>query len=504
MKKYVYFSLVIILISADIIFAQCPNIHELLDNGYHFTADSVTPVRGPNQDEVAFYNSTEPFLLKIDNYPPMRSWLIPICGGINYLSFDTESDPFKANGPVPYIVSNSGWHNVTTYYASDSAHSFQVRPPSDIRVGPPPDFILTSEGRVHLIAWDSVLKDYPTDSLIRQNTIVSYPVLGVQLSGPSNMEYGNIATVTANVTGGEGGYRFLWQWRKLPNGNWNNITKVPDYQWIITNVYCYFYKGCFKLDIPMPEDSIEVKVTIQSYSTPKSIEGEPDEVITSNTLTIKSLPTKYKIANEIYGDKTKGFLVLDNITSRLLPSDTSVTLAPLSSHALRTNELPFFYNWNGYGGHVKQIYWNGLNNPNSLAHTFIVDYDTPKEFIAHFEETKPVTVWNNFDGYDIAADSIKLRDPWYYYQKNGNWLKSEDWQACRPSPMALDNSTAQSYGGVFLNTTTAPSWEPPYYSLANRQNDTAVINRGNYSTKHRLYFLGWAAAAEDAEIRYPS
>jgi hypothetical protein len=152
------FSLAIVFIAelSIEIFAQspCPNYVDLLDKGW------AAPIHDPhypqqaNRDEFATVNP-EPFILKVNDYPPVQSFpIIPHsgCSGSTfyYFSFDTDDDYL----PINYKVVRNEESSVKTWKIDQNGGylggwQMTVVPPDVQQVGSPPDFVMKYDGTRH-------------------------------------------------------------------------------------------------------------------------------------------------------------------------------------------------------------------------------------------------------------------------------------------------------------------------------------------------------------------
>jgi hypothetical protein len=118
---YNVFSFAIVFIAAftieTVAQSPCPNYSDLLDKGWATPPppnDPHIPVKA-NRDEFATVNS-EPFILKVNDYPPVKSFpIVPYsgCSGSTfyYFSFDTDGE----NLPINHWVTQNENNSVKTY-----------------------------------------------------------------------------------------------------------------------------------------------------------------------------------------------------------------------------------------------------------------------------------------------------------------------------------------------------------------------------------------------------
>lgn len=148
--------------------SPCPNYVDLLYKSW------AAPVHDPhypqqaNRDEFATVSS-EPFILKVNDYPPVKSFpIIPHsgCSGSTfyYFSFDTDDDYLPINHKVVRNENNT----VKTYKLDQnnnyvSGYNLIVRPPTDIQIGTVPDFVMKYDGTMHDVAWN--INIYPSTAV---------------------------------------------------------------------------------------------------------------------------------------------------------------------------------------------------------------------------------------------------------------------------------------------------------------------------------------------------
>ena len=139
----------------------CPTFVDLLDKGWtHIPGqDPHTPTTS-NKDEFGTVDS-EPFIIKVNDYPPVKSFpIIPFfgCSGSTfyYFSFDTDNDYLPINYKMPRNQPNF----VKTYKVDQngtytSGYSVVVIPPDGPNVGNTvPDFVMKYDGTLHDVAWN--------------------------------------------------------------------------------------------------------------------------------------------------------------------------------------------------------------------------------------------------------------------------------------------------------------------------------------------------------------
>ncbi len=124
-KNFIYViccAILLLLTSNNAAQSPCPNYSDLLDKGW------AAPIHDPhypqqaNRDEFATFNP-EPFIIKVNDYPPVKSFpIIPYsgCSGntFYYFSFDTDDDYLPINFKMPrnqpnvvktYKIDGNGW-----------------------------------------------------------------------------------------------------------------------------------------------------------------------------------------------------------------------------------------------------------------------------------------------------------------------------------------------------------------------------------------------------------
>ncbi len=137
----------------------CPSYSDVLDKGWAPSIGYPHIPQRANRDEFGVVEF-EPFILKINDYPPVKSFQITPnsgCGGeYFYFSFDTDGD----NLPINHWVVQNVPNPVKTYMIDQngnyfSGYSMVVTPPTSSQIGNgPPDFVMKYDGTMHDVAWD--------------------------------------------------------------------------------------------------------------------------------------------------------------------------------------------------------------------------------------------------------------------------------------------------------------------------------------------------------------
>lgn len=210
--------------------------------------------------------------------------------------------------------------------------------------------------------------------------------------------------------------------------------------------------------------------------------------------------------NSINGSLNSGSLILNNDLENPLPSGTIETFELLDDVDIRTAELPFIVNWNGSGTTQKHNYWDlgGTNLQYTLHNEYQVTSSTPALQKSTFLSTTSVTIRNLLEWNVIAGGLVELKDPWFYFETNGNWVQSNEFIPYS-SPLEIQNNTINSYGGVFLNQSGPPLWNPTYYKVkASQTQDITLYNTGNPSGRsHKFYFRDWNYDPNKISIQTP-
>ncbi len=190
-------------------------------------------------------------------------------------------------------------------------------------------------------------------------------------------------------------------------------------------------------------------------------------------------------SNESYGD-----LVLNNDYQNPFPSGT--TKHPVwGLNTVRTDELPFDYNWNQSGTTQKHLYWSqtGVADNYVLNNDFQAILSIPVTMKATFDATAQVNVVNNIEGMIIGSGDVKFVDPFYYYEDNHIWHQDNE-SKTYSSPFTTSNNSENSYGGVFLDQDFNVPGQP-YYSVQAISPQPIVL--GSTIGTRNFYFQNWSA-----------
>lgn len=462
------------------IFAQCPDVHQICTDGWSYSSNpDHTPGPNGNWDEFGVIDIA-PFLVKVGYYPPIRSFPRVYYGCnpdlIYYMSFD-----YNDNSPIPYNVTPNDWHEINIFHLDATGYSTWVLPPSAEDVGSPPDWVMNYNTSEYDLSWDPI--EYPEwewNDFVTNSTPTLFDFHGT-LEGPLESIIGDQATYYANIYGGGGDYKFTWEFSGDQGATWNFIKKDDHAaDWIYfdgnTNDPYYFYENEYKYTLTMPINQIELRCIVFDYYTQGTIE-------LSKTI---SPALEISFINEIENNTEYGELILDEDKLNPIPSSTT-KLIPYSSefHTIRTDELPFIYNYNNTNQAEKHQFWDFTPPQFLLNHQFQVDQDIPIEMRSKFNETSPANIKNLLEGVAISGGQVQLNDPWFYYKdQNDNWFQSDIFKSYN-SPFYIFNTTINTYGGVFLDQFIEEG--NPYYSVKVDLEQTIPINGVN----HKFYFMNW-------------
>lgn len=226
--------------------SPCPNFGDLLDKGWgHAGEDPHTPRRG-NMDEFAA-TDPEPFILKVNDYPPVKSFpIIPYSGcsedTFYYFSFDTDDNYFPINFKMPRNQENT----VKTYKVDQnggylSGWQMTVEPPDVQQVGSPPDFAMKFDGTRHDAAWNP--STYSWDNVVYDISGYTPQSLTVNIKGVDQLDYNSSSEFIADINGGGGNYLITWSVKDLPGGSWTIVKEnsVPqNYYNLYGNTYIFY------------------------------------------------------------------------------------------------------------------------------------------------------------------------------------------------------------------------------------------------------------------------
>jgi hypothetical protein len=181
-----------------------------------------------------------------------------------------------------------------------------------------------------------------------------------------------------------------------------------------------------------------------------------------------------------------GHLLLDN-TSPVIPSGNTKILSTGNSHTVKTLNERFVSDF------VKHKGWNNSTlNYLLINENFNVPVSGNPDQISDYDKIYYATIRNVID--DISFNDqlpVWFNDPWFVKDENNN--QSGMGNFITPPPPSPYNPTGkynQSTGGVFLNQSGPPLWNPPYYSVKVSQavQDIYLPQTGRY---HNFYFQGW-------------
>ncbi len=247
----------------------------------------------------------------------------------------------------------------------------------------------------------------------------------------------------------------------------------------------------FTLGIKEAGSSIVPNWRISELGVNKYYSNRPSINLTINYTT----PNQFFTFKNLIGTSNNyGKLVLNENTSSLLNSDTTIFVPWQADNYIRTNELPFIYNWNQTGTVRKAKYWDilGSNYDYNLSHQFNSYANTVHIMGNAFDFTVPVSIDNNFESFGNGG-KMNFKDPWFYYNtENTHWYQSNEFKDYT-TPYVFANNLASSYGGVFLDQTPDPN-DPnkPYYSVkADATQDITLTQTGR---THKFYFQNWSGS----------
>jgi len=475
------------------IFAQdpCPNYSDVLDNGWAAPLHEPHDPQRANRDEfgtVAF----EPFLIKVNNYPPVESFPCIVesgpCEGTDYFyfSFDTDDDYSPINFKMPKNQPNI----VKTYRIDEngnylSGYEVTVVPPDRPDIGSgAPDFVMKYDGTMHDVAWD--LDNHPWENVVTNVETYIPPYFSVSLDGVNSLNYDEQSEFIADINGGGGRYRIKWSVRDLAGGDWIPIKEndVPQtYYHIYGNVY-YFYDDEYKLNFTMPDNDIVLKVEIFD------VDYSPLWILATKVVYVN--PEAVTFINHIETSENYGSLILNENHSDPISSGDTRSLAYQNDYSIRTNELPFLVDWNSTGKTEKHINWI-FNNPtippvHLLNYDFTLQASTERTMKSTFLSTGQAVIKTFVDGVELSGLDLKFNDPWFYYKDGSdNWYQSDEFIPY-PSPLELYNNSLTSYGGTFLNQ--RPEVEGIYYSVQSPLVQT--VNLGGTIGTRTFYFQNWS------------
>jgi len=484
------YALIFIAVLITEIFAQspCPNYGDLLNKGWAALPGVHDPEEG-NYDEFAA-TDPEPFILKVNDYPPVKSFpIIPLsgCSGntFYYFSFDTDADFFPINFNMTWQQDNV----VKTYKIDQNGNytsgcSVIVSPPSGEDVGnAAPDFVMKYNGTMHDVAWNVYL--YPWESFVSEPVTYNPQSLTVEMNGIDALNFNEISEFIADINGGGGNYLIIWSVRNLPNGNWAVVKEnsAPEnYYYIYGNTYI-FYDDEYKFNLTMPDNDIELKVEIYDNITTSEYTFAT-KVVTVN-------PEAVTFINHIETTENYGSLILNENHSDPISSGDSRNLIFGNYYTIRTNELPFVVDWNSTGKTEKHNRWVFEFPPdaNELNHSFLLDANTPLEMRSRFLTTEPASIKTLVDEVELSGLDLKFNDPWFYYedQETNNWYQTDIFKTYT-SPLEMYNNSPASYGGIFLNQEVSP--DEPYYSIQSLLTQTKNLG-GSIGTR-TFYFQNWS------------
>ena len=153
------------------------------------------------------------------------------------------------------------------------------------------------------------------------------------------------------------------------------------------------------------------------YGYDGSSTNSPSIGITFNYTT----PTQnYTFFNKFENTENYGNLVFNNDYQNPFPSGTTKHPSWRSSNTIRTDELPFDYNWDQSGTTQKHLYWSqtGVADNYVLNNDFQATSTIPVTMKATFDATAQVNVVNNIEGMISDSGDVIFVDPFYYYEDN--------------------------------------------------------------------------------------
>ena len=484
------FSFAIIFIAAlgtlTIAQSPCPNYNDLLDKGWAaLLSDPHNPLQA-NHDEFGTVDS-EPFIIKVNDYPPVKSFPIIPHGECSsntfyYFSFDTDYDYL----PINIRVGQNEENLVKTYKVNQggtyvSGCSLIVTPPTEAQVGTNPDFVMNYDGTMHDVKWDPP-SIYPWENIV-QNVVSYIPQgLSVVMNGVDNLNYNSSAEFIADIDGGGGNYLIVWSIKNLPGGDWVEIKGnyiQQNYYNIYGNAYI-FYDDEYKYNLTMPDNDIELKVEIYDYVT-------SDYVFATKVVTVN--PEAVTFINHIETSENYGELILNENHSDPISSGNNRDLIFGNNYTIRTNELPFLVDWNSTGKTEKQYLWE-LTSPTlyKLNRDFTFEGTTEQTMKSRFQSTEAAAIKTLIDGVELSGLNLKFNDPWFYYKDvNNNWYQSDVFLPYT-SPLEMYNNSPTSYGGIFLNQLVQ---DGIFYSV--QAPLTQTVNLGGSIGTRTFYFQNWSA-----------
>ncbi|MCC7093782.1 MAG: hypothetical protein IT277_06265, partial [Ignavibacteriaceae bacterium] len=493
-----HYAIIIIAAYTIVTFAQnpCPTCNDLLDKGWgNAGEDPHTPIQG-NMDEFAA-TDPEPFILKVNEYPPVKSFPINPsaeneysgCSDetFYYFSFDTDDNYLPINFKMPRNLESS----VKTYKVDQNGnylngYEVTVYPPDVVQPGNwSPDFVMKYDGSMHDVAWIPPSL-YPWGNIV--TSVVTYipQSLIVSLNGVNSLNYNEQSEFIADINGGGGNYRITWSIRNFPSGNWQQVKQNLPHE-TYYNIYGHsyiFYDDEYKFNLTMPDNDIELKVVVIDNDTYEYVFAT--KVITVN-------PEEVTFINHIETSENYGELIINENHSDPISSGDNRDLIFGNNYTIRTDELPFLVDWNPSGKTEKHHRWvfELLQDPAyELNHSFLMQATTPLEMKSTFQSTEPASIKTFVDGIEFSGLDINFNDPWYYY-KDGeeNWFQSDVFNSY-PSPVEMYNNSSTSYGGIFLNLEVSP--DNPYYSVQSPLTQTK--NLGGSSGTRTFYFQNWSTS----------
>ncbi len=488
-QKYILSIAVFLIVLVINVNAQnpCPSYSDLLNRGWgHLGFNPHNPQPG-NLDEFAA-TDPNPFIIKVKNYPPVKSFpIVPNYGCSSdtfyYFSFDTDPN-FH---PINYILPRQQVSIVKTYRVDQngnylSGYSMSVRPPESTDIGgaSAPDFVMKYNGTYHDVAWN--INQYPWQNFVYNQVSYIPQGLEVNILGVNTLNYNSSSEFIADINGGSGKYAISW----FINPNVNPIPvqsySQPQNYYNIYGSQYYFYDNEYKYNLVMPAaQSIELKVLVVDLDS---------YIEVSVVKTISSNPEPVTFINHIETSESYGSLILNENHYDPIASGDHRDLIYGNPYTIRTNVLPFAVNWNSTGNTEKQNRWE-YNNPNippvyALTNSFTFLPSTERTMKSRFQSTEKCSLKALVDGVEYAGLDFEFKDPWFYYSSNGNWYQSDVFKTYS-YPLYLDNSSTQSYGGVFLLQEVSPT--SPYYSI--RSPLSITKNLGGLIGNRKFFFQDW-------------
>lgn len=231
------------------------------------------------------------------------------------------------------------------------------------------------------------------------------------------------------------------------------------------------------------EGSIEVITENCQYIvlTPILLSDDYRKYFTYNASMIDA--RKVIFTNVIGTSNAYGNLKLDN-TENIPSGEFKWLRFNTTPHNIKTlNER--FINSNIY----KHNNWNGDVTKFFLNKNFTVQ-ELNNNHDANFIQLYPATIKNVIDGISFNDQlPVWFNDPWYVKDQFDNQSGMGDFIS-PPSPYYPTGKYNESSGGVFLNLSGPPLWNPPYYSVKVPQavQNLYLPQTGRY---HNFYFMGW-------------